>query len=211
MISISLLAQLHQKMTERWHAQEVDNPYERNVGEAEAENGALETLVCRQFQYNFLLWHQEDIARSEEVSEKELAQVKRNIDGYNQKRNDWIEKIDDRISETLVQNGVTVSEETPMNTETIGSVIDRLSIMALRIYHLKEQLDRTDVGEEHFQGVRQKIDRCQRQYLDLQEAAQRLVDETFSGRLYHKTYRQMKMYNDPTLNPYLYKGGTKVA
>ncbi len=91
------------------------------------------------------------------------------------------------------------------NTETAGSAIDRLSIMALRIFHYEEQLARTDVDEQHQIKVETRLALCQTQRTDLASSLQDLVHDIAAGRKLHKVYRQMKMYNDPTLNPYLYK------
>ena len=99
---------------------------------------------------------------------------------------------------------VTVDESTPLNTETPGSAIDRLSIMALRIYHLREQLERTDVDQQHQEKVENKLAVCLMQQADLSQSLQELLNDIFAGKKRHRTYRQNKMYNDPTLNPYLY-------
>src|SRR6185503_15399300 len=99
--------------------------------------------------YNYRLWHEEDKARSPTASDAEIAQVKRAIDKLNQQRNDWIEKLDDWITEELARLHVAAPATAPQNTETLGSTIDRLSILALRIYHLIEQRDRADATAEH--------------------------------------------------------------
>ena len=96
-----------------------------------------------------------------------------------------------------------------MNTETPGCTIDRLSILALRLYHLREQLERDDVSEEHFESVRKKIAVCRLQQDDLSRSLGELIDAIFAGKKRHRTYRQFKMYNDPTLNPYLYQPASK--
>ena len=194
METIASLCQLHRQLCIRWHSQPVDNPYEGLTG-----------LVCQQFSFNFLLWHEEHIARSRYVSAERIAEVKRAIDGYNQKRNDYIEKIDDWITEELCRMGVTSQADARQNTETAGSAIDRLSILTLRIYHLEEQRDREDATPEHRQNVTNKLAIALAQFDDLSRSAQELVDDLFAGRKRHKTYRQLKMYNDPTMNPYLYK------
>lgn len=192
-IDVKQITNLQAELVDRWHNQEIDNPYEGLLG-----------TVCKQHSFNFLLWHEEDIARSKDVSDGEIARVKRAIDGYNQNRNDWIEKIDDQISEQLVQAGIEANAGARLNTETPGSVMDRLSIMSLRIYHLREQLDRDDVGPEHIESVEKKIAICLLQKDDLANSLQELLNDIFSGTRRHRTYRQFKMYNDPTLNPYLY-------
>ena len=118
---------------------------------------------------------------------------------------DWIEKLDDWITAELERRGVAAAASAPQNTETLGSTIDRLSILALRIYHLAEQRDRADGSAEHRQSVERKLAVALAQHDDLSRAAQQLADDLFAGRKRHKTYRQLKMYNDATLNPYLYQ------
>ena len=199
-IQLAEIVKLHREMVVRWHQQEVDNPY----------NGLLE-IVCRQMSYNFLLWHEEDVARSRDVSDARIAQVKRAIDKYNQQRNDWIEKIDDWITDRLAELNIAPPASAPQNTETLGSTIDRLSILALRIYHLQEQRDRSDASAEHRESVARKLAVALVQLQDLTRAAQELADDLLAGRKGHKTYRALKMYNDPTLNPYLYEARKAVA
>jgi hypothetical protein len=198
MIDIDAVTRLQREMIARWHAQEVDNPYE----------GFLE-LVCRQCGFNFLLWHEEDIARSPDVSDSEIARVKRSIDRLNQQRNDAIEKLDDWITNFLHESRITSPSDAPLNTETAGSAIDRLAILALRIYHLEEQTRRTDASSDHIASVERKLAIALAQHDDLSQSLRELVDDIFAGRKRHKTYRQMKMYNDPALNPYLYKAQTR--
>ncbi len=183
---------LHEQMVHRWHEQDLDNPF-----------SGFEALVCEQHQYNFLLWHQEDLARSPEATDAEIAQVKRTIDRYNQARNDAIERLDDAVAAELVQRQVRASAVAPLNTETPGSVIDRLSILALRIYHLDEQLERPEATLEHLQSVARKLQICLAQKSDLAASLQDLLDDVLTGKKRHRTYRQFKMYNDPALNPYL--------
>src|SRR5690606_7307385 len=99
----------------------------------------------------------------------------------------------------------------PLNTETPGSAIDRLSILALRIYHLEEQLERTDVTADHLQSVERKLGICLIQHEDLSNSLQELLDDIVAGRKRHKTYRQLKTYNDPSLDPYLSQSRRKAA
>ena len=194
MITLEDVTTLHRDCIARWHQQAIDNPHD----------GFLR-IVCEQLGYNFPLWHEEDKARSPTASDAEIAQVKRAIDKLNQQRNDWIEKLDDWITEELGRRGIVAPDTAPQNTETIGSTIDRLSILALRIYHLAEQRDRAEASSEHRESVARKLAIALAQHDDLSRAAQRLADDLFAGRKRHKTYRQLKMYNDPSLNPYLYK------
>lgn len=162
-------------------------------------------LVCQQHRYNFELWHQEDIARSPTASDLEIAQVKRNIDRLNQLRNDYIEKVDDWLAASLASQNIVAIEGARQNTETVGSAIDRLSIMSIRIYHYREQCQRTDVSVEHRQKVANRLEMCLQQKHDLASALQLLVYQLEDGLAVHRIYRQFKMYNDPSLNPYLYK------
>ena len=142
---IAEITELQAHLIARWHQQPVDNHY----------TGFLE-LVCQQLSFNYLLWHEEDIARSKDVPDSTIAQVKRAIDRYNQQRNDWIEKLDDWLTEELARLKVTPRPEATQNTETAGSSIDRLAILGLRIYHLQEQFDRKDATEEHRASVARK-------------------------------------------------------
>jgi hypothetical protein len=196
MIDVDAVIKLHREVITRWHAEPVDNPYEGFLG-----------LVCRQCSFNYLLWHEEDIARSPEVSDAEIARVKRSIDRYNQQRNDAIEQLDDWITAQLEELGVSAAGGAKLNSETAGSVIDRLAILALRTYHLEEQTRRTDASSAHIESVQRKLAIAFAQHDDLAQSLRELADDIFAGRKRHKTYRQMKMYNDPTLNPYLYKAG----
>jgi hypothetical protein len=194
MISIESVTNLHRDCIARWHEQPIENLYD----------GFLQ-VACEQLSYNFRLWHEEDKARSPSASDTEIAQVKRAIDKLNQQRNDWIEKLDDWITDDLSRGNITAPMSAPQNTETLGSTIDRLSILALRIYHLVEQRDRPETTVEHRESVSRKLAIGLAQHEDLSGAAQQLADDLFAGRKRHKTYRQLKMYNDPSLNPYLYK------
>lgn len=199
MLDVSAITQLQHDMVARWHHTPVDNQQE----------GFL-WAVCRQHGFNFLLWHEEDIARSPDVGDQKVAQVKRAIDRYNQQRNDAIEKLDDWITDDLTARNVSPSEGARLNSETPGSVIDRLSILSLRMYHLQEQIERRDASAEHVQSVGQKLAVCRVQHADLSQCLAELLEDIYGGRKRHRTYRMFKMYNDPALNPYLY-GSKKAA
>ncbi|MDG1872297.1 MAG: DUF4254 domain-containing protein [Mariniblastus sp.] len=198
-IDVAKILELQTQTVEKWHQQPIENDFE----------GVMAT-VCQQHSFNYQLWHEEDIARSRDVTDAEIAKVKRSIDGFNQQRNDWIEKIDDVITGMIEASEISIVEDAPMNTETPGSTIDRLSILSLRIYHLREQLEREDVSQDHLDSVEHKIAICLLQQDHLAEALNQLLSDIFSGKKRHRTYRQFKMYNDPTLNPYLYQAKSKV-
>jgi hypothetical protein len=195
---VQAVLKLHRETVARWHETDPDNPYEN-----------LLAVVCQQHQFNYLLWHEEDVARSPDASDTQIAMVKRAIDGFNQRRNDWIERIDEELLELLDAAGVRPNADARLNTETPGGAVDRLSIMALRIYHLEEQLERVDVDEAHFAKVRERLARCRMQQSDLAGSLTELIEDLFAGRKRLKVYRQMKMYNDATMNPYLYRRSTQ--
>lgn len=194
MIDVQKVLELHEQTVALWHSQPISNDYQ----------GVMQ-LVCQQHIFNYELWHQEDIARSPNVGDAEIAQVKRAIDRLNQARNDHIEKLDDWLTDQLNQQQIAPAAQAKQNTETPGSAIDRLSIMSLRLYHYREQLQRTDTDEQHASKVDQRIALCEEQRRDLSRSLGELLTAILAGERVHKTYRQMKMYNDPSLNPYLYQ------
>lgn len=199
MLHIDEILAMQIRTIELWHREPVTNPYVE-----QGETRSVLAIACQQHQYNYLLWHEEDIARSPDVTDAQIANVKRNIDRYNQLRNDWIEKVDDWLSDDLQSRFVQCRPDAKLNTETPGSAIDRLSIISLRIYHLDEQLQRTDINDAHIEKVSQRIAICRLQHAELSDSLKELLEDIYAGVKKHRTYRQFKMYNDPTLNPYLY-------
>ena len=200
MLQVNQITALHRNTTQLWHRQSIENTFHD-----------LQFLICEQHKFNFLLWHEEDIARSPDVGDARIAEVKRAIDGYNQRRNDAIEKIDDELNRELQRRKISPAANARTNTETPGQAIDRLSILALRLYHMEEQLERTDATPEHLAKVRGKLEILHTQHADLSASLQELLDDIFSGQKRLRLYRQFKMYNDPTLNPYLYQRGQSHA
>ncbi len=192
-IHVPEITDLHAHTVALWHTQDVANPYEGLLG-----------LVCQQHSFNYLLWHEEDIARSPDVGDERIAQVKRAIDRYNQQRNDGIEKLDACFLQMLAAEKIEPLPDARQNTETPGSAIDRLSILALRRYHMQEQIDRADASEEHREKARARLAVIDEQHRDLSNSLQELLDDIFAGRKRLKVYFQFKMYNDPSMNPYLY-------
>jgi hypothetical protein len=200
MIDVKAITELHRVTVERWHHAEMDNPYE----------GILE-LVCRQHRFNYLLWHQEDIARDPQAGDATIAGVKRAIDRLNQQRNDGIELLDDWLLAQLAAWGASPRPRARLNTETPGSAIDRLSIIALRIYHMEEQTMRREADEAHRVRAAERLVILHEQHKDLSASLARLLADIFAGRKRLKLYRQFKMYNDPAMNPYLYAAAKKPA
>lgn len=189
MFDVNEIIRLHAQWVGRWHVEPTFDD----------ESSGFLGLVCQQHRYNFELWHQEDAARNPTASAEQIAQVKRAIDRLNQNRNDWVEKLDDWLTDELQRLGISASPTVPLNTETPGSAIDRLSILSLRIYHYREQLECRDANESVIPMVQRRIALCEEQLGDLSRSLQDLVGDIRAGIRRHKTYRQMKMYNDPLL------------
>jgi len=183
----------------RFHDQVLQSPSRNRFVDAAA---GLWRWVEANHRFNTLLWGEEDKARRTDVDAAEIAASKRLIDQYNQKRNDAIEALDEAILAELQH--VTPAEDARLNSETAGAMIDRLSILSLKIFHMREQTERTDASPEHIETCRNKLERLQLQRRDLISCLDQLLREAEAGRAYFKVYRQFKMYNDPTLNPYLY-------
>ncbi len=188
MFDVSQITQLHAEMVRRWHA-------EAPVHELEGYLG----LVWTEHRSNFELWHQEDAARNPDATDQQIAEVHRKIDRLNQARNDAIEALDDWLAEQLAYLGIVPCESARLNTETPGSAVDRLSIMSLRIYHYGEQLERDDATPSHISLVQNRLRLCRQQLIDLAQSLTELLEDIQSGARRHKTYRQMKMYNEPGL------------
>ena len=151
---------------------------------------------------NGLIWKEEDLARRREVPDAEIAANKRAIDRHNQQRNDAIERIDEILLSSLA--GVVSGENSRLHSETPGSMIDRLSILSLKIHHMRLQTERTDVDPAHLESCRAKLSRLREQRDDLAACLDQLLAEAGRGEARFKVYRQFKMYNDPALNPALY-------
>jgi hypothetical protein len=147
-------------------------------------------------------WHLEDIIRDPAIDPVKALEIKRTIDKSNQDRTDLVELID---SYFLTQyKGVQVLENASINTESPAWAIDRLSILALKIFHMQEEVNRTDVDKVHHEAVVKKLNILLEQRTDLSSAIDQLLEDIESGKKYMKVYKQMKMYNDPSLNPVLY-------
>ena len=165
----------------------------------------LLTLITEQHHTNFELWHEEDKARDPEASDSIIADVKRSIDRLNQRRNDKIEQIDEALLELLNQRKIKKLEDARLNSETPGSMIDRLSISALKIYHMEEEANRGDATSFHREKCKTKLQTLLTQREDLGIAIDQLLRDIAYGSKYMKVYKQMKMYNDKDTNPVLYK------
>jgi len=156
-------------------------------------------LVAENHLRNFSLWHEEDLARRDDLGAEAVRKSKRAIDRFNQERNDFVEQMDKALVELLHPR-----ENVPFNSETPGMMIDRLSILALKAFHMAEQAGRGDASEEHRAKCAFRLSVINRQIADLSGALTSLLDETRAGTRSFRVYFQFKMYNDPSTNPQLY-------
>jgi len=167
---------------------------------ADEHGGGVWQAVEDNHRCNCLLWDEEDLARRRSVPDAEIAGNKRAIDGHNQKRNDAIERIDEHLLGFFQGK----KENARLNSETPGAMIDRLSILSLKIHHMRLQTLRSDVDRAHVENCLLKLNRLNEQRVDLAACLDRLLAECARGESYFKVYRQFKMYNDPALNPAIY-------
>jgi hypothetical protein len=198
MIEAAAIVALHEECTKRWHL----GSGGLKAVTARQENEWLDA-VERQHRANFDLWHIEDEARAPGASDAELARVKRRVDETNQRRNDLTEELD-RILETWLEGRGLPRATAPLNSESPGLIVDRLSILALKIYHTREEAARSDAPEGHAERNRERLAILEEQRTDLAGCLDALWYETLSGTRRFKMYRQLKMYNDPALNPAIY-------
>jgi hypothetical protein len=147
-------------------------------------------------------WHLEDIIRKPEINPYDGILIKRRIDKSNQDRTDTVEKIDDHFSEVF--KGVATRPGARMNSETPAWLLDRMSILMLKIYHMREQTERINAGQDHLDRCRRKLEVLMEQKNDMRTAYDELIEDIKAGNRKFKVYRQMKMYNDASLNPMLY-------
>ena len=188
----------------------IDNPY---------APGTIDHLLYHKNWIDTVQWHLEDIIRDPAIDPAEALLIKRRIDKSNQDRTDMVEYVDSYLLDKY--KDVTPVEGARLNTETPAWAIDRLSILALKIYHMAREAERTDVDDAHRAACRKKLDVLLAQQVDLSQAIEELIedieqnvdlptaigqllDDIEAGKKYMKVYRQMKMYNDPALNPVLY-------
>ena len=192
---------LEQQLNEvvQWHVKAPEPDY--------VEASDFPNLVSMQHYVNFELWHQEDMARDPDAPDSKIVAVKRAIDVLNQRRNDMIEQMDQYLLDALQSKNIKYTADAEMNSETPGSIIDRLSINALKIYHMDEEIQRLDVTDEHRKKCSGKLSVLQDQRNDLKKSLETLLADLSSGKKRLKVYQQMKMYNDENLNPVLYQKG----
>lgn len=172
----------------------INNPY---------DDGTIENRLYLKCWIDTVQWHFEDIIRDPNIDPIEALALKRRIDRSNQDRTDLVEQIDSYFRQKYSE--VKVLPDARINTESPAWAIDRLSILALKIYHMREQVERQDASKEHKDTCTAKLNVLLEQQKDLGTAIDQLLEDIQEGRKYMKVYRQMKMYNDPSTNPVLYK------
>ena len=172
----------------------IRNPYDRDT---------IEYSLYLKCWIDTVQWHLEDIIRDPHIDPNDALALKRRIDRSNQDRTDLVEEIDTYFRKRYAD--VQPLPDARLNTESPAWAVDRLSILALKIWHMQEQVERTDADAEHIGKCQGKLDVLKEQQVDLSTAIDQLLDDIEAGRKYMKVYRQMKMYNDPATNPILYK------
>jgi len=190
------IVKLHDQLVASWHLAS-GNP-------DTASPSAWLRSVAHQHRANFDLWHIEDEARAPGVTDAELTAIKLRIDETNQLRNDLAEQLDCALLAWLEPQSLP-NLNAPLNSESPGLIIDRLSILALKIYHTREETLRTDAPPGHASRNRDRLAILQNQRADLAGCLDALWRETLAGARQFKLYRQLKMYNDPALNPAIYR------
>jgi hypothetical protein len=186
--------------------QSIRDYHQWNNVEAEIQNPyplkSIEYYLYLKNWIDTVQWHLEDIIRDPAIDPAKALIIKRTIDKSNQDRTDLVELIDSYFLEKY--KDIQVNKDATINTESPAWAIDRLSILALKIFHMQEEVNREDAGEAHRQAARQKLNVLLEQKMDLSTAIDQLLQDIESGKKYMKVYKQMKMYNDPSLNPVLY-------
>jgi len=196
MLSANAVVQLQDRLTGTWHSE--------TGGVDLAQGDDWPSMVARQHRANCELWHIEDEARTPGASDAELADVKRRVDRTNQRRNDLAESLDRALLAWLEPQALP-NPDAPLNSEPPGLIIDRLSILALKIYHTREEAGRQDAPTGHAERNRERLEILMEQRADLAASLDALWRETLDGTRRFKLYRQLKMYNDPSLNPAVYR------
>jgi hypothetical protein len=196
MLDALVITDMHDETTRVWH-QPADQFLVAN--EADLYADSLMALATAQHRANFDLWHEEDKARDPSATDSQIAAVKHAIDRLNQRRNDLVEKID-----SLLLSHLDESPQAPLHSETPGLIIDRLSILALKVFHTREEAHRESATEAHRTRNRDRLALLIEQRTDLANCLDDLWAQVLAGRRRFKLYRQLKMYNDPELNPAIY-------
>tara|TARA_R100001132_G_C3270891_1_gene92999 strand:- start:322 stop:945 length:624 start_codon:yes stop_codon:yes gene_type:complete len=190
---------IFQEVIKTYHV--VDDPYQPFTNPYNKDSQLLEHLLYRKSWIDTVQWHYEDIIRDPNIDPVAALDLKRKIDASNQDRTDMVEYIDSYFLEKY--KDVEVKDNATINTESPAWGVDRLSILALKVYHMQEEATRENASDAHRVACQKKLDVLLEQRVDLSTAIQQLLDDIAHGRKYMKVYKQMKMYNDDELNPVL--------
>ncbi|MCM8569623.1 DUF4254 domain-containing protein [Gramella jeungdoensis] len=190
---------IFREVIEKYH--EIDSVDQEFVNPYDADKNLLEHLLYRKCWIDTVQWHYEDIIRDQNIDPEAALKLKRLIDASNQDRTDTVEYIDSYFLEKY--KDVKPKENATINSESPAWAIDRLSILALKIYHMNEEANRQDASQEHQMKCKAKLDVLLEQQVDLSTAIDQLLEDISNGDKYMKVYKQMKMYNDEELNPVL--------
>ena len=201
MLTALEITRLHDQATLRWHQDPLASvPLAHAASADPTASSELADLALAHHRANFDLWHEEDKVREPGASDAAIARLKRSIDALNQTRNDLVEAIDRAF---LAAAGVQ-DPAAPLHSESPGLILDRLSVLALRLYHTAEEARRPTASEAHRQRNLARLDLLREQRADLAACLDELWQQVLAGRRRFKLYRQLKMYNDPGLNPAVY-------
>lgn len=202
MLDARQITELHDQATARWHQDDtsLDPLKSTQPRDSKLTADPLIEMVLAHHRANFDLWHEEDKAREPDVSDAHITRVKHAIDAFNQIRNDLVEEMD----RALLNAAGPQNSAAPLQSESPGLIVDRLSILALKIYHTAEEIHRATASEAHHQKNINRLALLQEQRNDLAACLDVLWSEVLQGKRKFKLYRQMKMYNDPDLNPMVY-------
>jgi hypothetical protein len=203
MLSAEAIVRQQDRETRAWHQSAAGAAGTTTAPQSAAETDWL-AAVSRQHRANFELWHIEDEARATGATDAELAGVKRRVDQTNQRRNDLAEELDRALLAWLEPKSLP-NPAAALHSETPGLMIDRLSILSLKIYHTREEAERTDAPPGHAQRNLDRLAILEEQRADLACCLDGLWRETLVGTRRFRLYRQLKMYNDPSLNPAIYR------
>lgn len=199
MLNASACYTVFQQSIDDYHLHDhVDTPIKNPFPES-----SFEYLLYVKNWIDTVQWHLEDIIRLPDINPAEALQIKRRIDKSNQDRTDTVEKMDDYFMEKF--KNVVAKPTAKINSETPAWLLDRMSILMLKIYHMKEQTERTDASQEHIAKCEAKLNVLLEQKMDMHMAFDQLMEDIKNGDRKMKIYRQMKMYNDASLNPMLYQ------
>ena len=199
LLNASQVILLHDRCTAAWH---------QEIPAVAASLAGFERVVAEQHLANFELWHAEDTARTPQASDHDLARTKRFIDSANQRRNDLTEQCDALLLEFLNRQNLP-ARGAELHSESPGLILDRLSILSLKLFHTREEIDRPGAPPGHAARNEERLRILAEQRDDLAAALDRLWQQVLNGERSFKLYRQLKMYNDPALNPAVYRSGSR--